>query len=389
MRLEFFNTPEAQNFDSSILPQADAAFLSYNPNWQAVKEAVKQNEKYKNILVIGHGGSITSFMGMYEAFKSTATKQAYFLSSVDPDYIAELKAKINPEDTLVVAISKSGETTTQIEALMQFTDYPLLFVTGKGSALEKIAEKLKAQVFEHPPIGGRYTAFTEVGVLPAMLCGLPVEEMHAGAKEMYSLYKKDNLAWKAASVLFQLEERGYADVFLPFYSKALYGFSNLIVQLCHESFGKAGKGQTYAAFEAPESQHHTNQRFFGGPKNMAGFFVSQDNFSNHAITAVPTSIQSVEMKGQHLFVLNKIPLAKAMQFELEGTMEDAKINAIPLAHMSLSSLSAKEAGSFIAFWQMYAVYSSLLRQVDPFDQPQVENSKIISFSKRLGFKGVL
>jgi glucose-6-phosphate isomerase len=122
---------------------------------------------------------------------------------------------------------------------------------------------------------------------------------------------------------------------------------------------------------------------------MAGFFMSQDNFSSHVSTVVPTSIQSVEIKGQHLFVLNKIPLAKAMQFELEGTMEDAKINAIPLAHLSLSSLSAKEVGAFIAFWQMYAVYSSLLREVNPFDQPQVENSKVISFSKRLGFKGVL
>jgi glucose-6-phosphate isomerase len=388
MQLEFFNTPKPKEFDQNLLPSEDPGFLSYEPNWEAVKSAVDTNAKYKNILVIGHGGSITSFLGIYGAFKDKAGKKAYFLSTVDPDYIYELKQELKPEDTLVIAISKSGETTTQIEALLQFTDYPMLFVTGKGSSLEKIAGKLNAQVLEHPSIGGRYTAFTEVGVLPAALAGLPIKEMHRGAEEMYALYKKDNLAWRAASVMWQLEQQGFVDVFLPFYSRGLFGFSNLIVQLCHESFGKEGRGQTYAAFEAPESQHHTNQRFFGGIKNMAGFFVSQNNFNHPAETKVPPAIQSVEMKGQHLFVLNKIPLEKSMQFELEATMEDAKIHSIPLVHLSITQASPKEVGMFIAFWQTYAVYSSLLRKVDPFDQPQVENSKVISFNKRLGYKGI-
>lgn len=389
MQLKFYNTPAAAEFNPGLLPGQDPDFLSYDPSWDAIATAVKRNQKYKNILIIAHGGSITSFMGIYAAFEEHSTKQAYFLSTTDPDYIYELKKKLTPEDTLVIAISKSGETTTQIEALLQFVSYPLLFVTARDSALEKIALNLGAQVFQHPPIGGRYTAFTEVGMLPAMLCELPAKEIHAGAKEIYDLYKKDNLAWKAASVFWQLEQKGFVDVFMPFYGHSLFNFSNLVVQLCHESFGKAWRGQTYAAFEAPESQHHTNQRFFGGPRNMAGLFVSQDNFNHPTSTLVPPQIRSVEVKGQHLFVLDKIPLEKSMLFELEGTIEDAKINSIPLAHLSLTSPSPKEIGLFIGFWQLYALYSSVLRGVNPFDQPQVESSKLISFKKRLGFKGLL
>ena len=78
-----------------------------------------------------------------------------------------------------------------------------------------------------------------------------------------------------------------------------------------------------------------------------------------------------------------------MRFELEGTLEDAKIHGLPLAHLSISGRSQQEIGGLIAFWQMYAVYASILRNVNPYDQPQVESSKNISFTKRLNFKGLL
>ncbi len=241
----------------------------------------------------------------------------------------------------------------------------------------------------HPAIGGRYTGLTEVGLLPAAICGLDVRNIFEGAKKVYHSYKNSNDAWRAASVLWQLEQEDYADVFMPFYSHYLFLLSNLIVQLCHESFGKNGKGQTYFAHEAPESQHHTNQRFFGGQKNICGFFTTLENFQHPTQNIFPPLVHSIQMKGHSIFDLNKIPLEKSMQFEAQGTMEDAKINSIPVVHMQVSACIPSEIGAVTAFWQLYAIYASLLRQVDPFDQPQVENSKNISFNKRLAYKGLL
>jgi glucose-6-phosphate isomerase len=100
-------------------------------------------------------------------------------------------------------------------------------------------------------------------------------------------------------------------------------------------------------------------------------------------------VHSVQVKGRHLADINKIPLEKALEFELKATLEDARINSIPCAHLSISGFTAQEVGQFCAFWQLYAVYSSVLRNVNPFDQPQVENSKNISFDKRLGYIGLL
>jgi glucose-6-phosphate isomerase len=387
MQLQYFNCPPFQKLTADKLPRAE--FLSYVCDLDRLNQIGEQYQQYKNILVVGHGGSITSFQGIYGALREKATKQAYFLSTVDPDYIYELRKQLDPAETLVLAISKSGETTTQIEALLQFAAYPILFVTGKTSPLAAIADKLNKPVIEHPPIGGRYTGLTEVGLLPAILCGLDAAELHQGGKNFYQQYRQENIAWQAASILYQLENSGYVDVFLPVYSTNLFPFTNLIVQLCHESFGKDGKGQTYFAAEAPESQHHTNQRFFGGRANVAALALSVENFLHPLVNQVPHQLHSVHFKNEALFSLNKIPLEVAMNFEREGVMEDARLKNIPLLHLNLAEFKEYELGQFISFWQLYAVYASVLRGVDPFDQPEVENSKKISFAKRLQFKGLL
>jgi glucose-6-phosphate isomerase len=388
MKLEFYNCPKSDEISSVKLPETPE-FVKYVPDFDEIKKYAAEYGEYQNILIIAHGGSLTSFYGYYNALKFQAKKKCYFLSTVDPDYIYELKQELKPADTLVISISKSGENTTHLEMTMQFLDYPLIIVTGKSSPLRSAAEKLKLPVALHPPIGGRFTGLTEVALLPAGIAGLDAEGLYKGAKKFYELYDKENLAFKAASVFWQLEQKGFVDVFMPFYSHNLFPMSALIVQLCHESFGKSGRGQTYLSSEAPESQHHTNQRFFGGPKNIAGFFVGSDGFNHPTINIFPPAVHSVQVKGRHLADINKIPLEKALEFELKATLEDARINSIPCAHLSISGFTAQEVGQFCAFWQLYAVYSSVLRNVNPFDQPQVENSKNISFDKRLAFKGLL
>lgn len=387
MRIDYFNCPEPEKLNPAVLP-AKPEFIGYQPDFELIQKYANEYKGYSKLLIIAHGGSLTTFFGYYHALKSQANKKVYFLNTVDPDYIFELKQELKKEDTLVISISKSGENTTQLEMTMQFSDYPLLVVTGEKSPLRQVAEKLKIPIVTHPTIGGRYTGLTEVALLPAGIAGIDVQGLYAGAKVFYDLYDKDNLAWKAASVFWQLEQKGYCDVYVPFYTHNLFYMNLLLVQLCHESFGKAGKGQTYFAHEAPESQHHTNQRFFGGQKNIAGFFISSDTVLHPTVNVYPTVLHSVQIKGRAMFDIDKIPLEKSLEAELSGTLGDARINGIPTANLAIAGYSAAELGQFVAFWQLYAVYASVLRGVNPFDQPEVENSKQLSFTKRLAFKGI-
>lgn len=387
MEIKFYNTPVSDSFQDALSEVVQPPFLSYQPEWGYISLLQKEAVIYSNILIVAHGGSVNSFFGLHSAFLDKSTKKVRFLNTTDPDYIKHLKAELPTSSTLVIAISKSGETVTQLEALMHFLDYPMMVISTPGSTLYQIGERLGAKLVTHPPISGRYTGMTEVALIPAALCGLDVRELYAGAAEYYNNFNKDNPSWQAASMLWQLErDKEYFGVFMPFYSHYLFPFSQLIVQLCHESFGKHGTGQTYMAHEAPESQHHTNQRFFGGRKNLAGFFISQENFIHDEPTIVPQSINDVSFKQYELSILDSLPLAKSLQFELEGTIADATTHGIPIVHLSVADRSYREMGRFLGFWQLFAIYGSLLRGVNAFDQPQVDASKNVSFNKRLEFK---
>lgn len=385
MEIKFYNTPEPEEFKDISHDRPN--FLDYHPDFVLLDKLQRKYASKQKLIVIGHGGSITTFAGLYGALKSKSSKQVFLVSTNDPDYISEVKAATNVNDTVVVAVSKSGETVTQLEALLQFVDYPMVIVTGAAGPLAEIAHKLQAEMVVHPPIGGRFSGFTEATLVPAAMCGFDSEKIYNGGQEWLNRFNHPNSAYEAASIFAQLEGQGVVDVFMPVYSSRLYPFSNLIVQLCHESFGKEGKGQTYFAHEAPESQHHTNQRFFGGQKNIAGFFISSQNSQTNLITSVPDSLRSIPLKEQTLSVLNEIPLQDALNFEKEATLADAKLQNIPLAELQLEEISEHHLGELIAFWQLYAIYSSLLRAVNPYDQPQVESSKKISFARREKFQG--
>lgn len=400
MNIKFYNTPEPQIFDASILPEKPN-FIDYRPDFALMKKLVDKYADKKNLIIIGHGGSVTSTQGMYEAFKSlskssVSSKLMYFISTVDPDYISDIKNSAPVEDSLVIAVSKSGETITQIEVLMQFLGYEMLIITGVAGPLAEIAHRLNATQIVHPPIGGRYTGFTEVALLPIALCfggetdgNVDVQAIWESGQGLLQKYNVDNIAYEAANIFYQLEQSGFVDVFLPVYSEELFLFSKLIIQLCHESFGKDGKGQTYFAHQAPESQHHTNQRFFGGRKNIAGWFISVAKTENNLVTEVPDNLADISLRTQTLKVLDGISLKSLLMIEKDATLEDAKLKNIPAVDMSIEKIDSISVGEFMAFWQLFAVYSSVLRGVNPFDQPQVETSKQISFTKRQQSKGHL
>jgi glucose-6-phosphate isomerase len=151
----------------------------------------------------------------------------------------------------------------------------------------------------------------------------------------------------------------------------------------HESVCKKGKGQTILCPEAPEWHHHTTQRFFGGRKNVLGLFVTVDNQKDNETTVdIPLSVSKIKVRDGILADIDKVHYASALNYEFQGTYQDATKKKIPCANIRLDKISPFSIGEFIAFWHYTAVYSSLLRDVDPFDQPQVESSKEISFKLR-------
>lgn len=379
---------------SKLEGMGEPVFSSHKEDIAALREQLADFQVYKNILLVGNGGSIWSFMPLYTALADrVGGKKVVLLTDMEPDYLATIRQQYKPQESLLVAVSKSGSTVGVIENLFYLHDYPQLYVTDLDSTLGQIGKQAGVPMIVHPPVGGRYSTFTSCAYVPAILAGLPVDEIEAGGRAMYRVYSEidnaHNAALNVAFVLYELEQRGYTEMFLPIYSNFLQTFGMIATQLFHESFGKSEQGITVVAAQAPESQHHTNQRFFGGRKNMVGCFLHVANQKDTASTVhIPAEYHDIPLRSGKVGDLNDIRYADSFTAEYLGTFTDAKNQGIPLIDIAVSEVNGYNVGALMAFWHYVTVYSSLLRGADPYDQPQVEASKVISFEQRLAAKRV-
>ena len=245
--------------------------------------------------------------------------------------------------------------------------YPALAITSSGpSKLAAMVAEANLDTYPHPDdVGGRFTAAQNNALLPlAMLEGdtklageIDVAFADAHEKLKVSSPLSENMAKHLALELWRAEQAGYTEVFMPIYAHALSGAGELIVQLVHESYCKAGRGQTILWAGAPESQHHTNQRYFGGRENIVGLSICVGSF------------------GEDEALAGGVTCTEFLHLEHAGVVAEAESRGTPHMALTLDSLSVADVCGLIALWQWAAVYGGLLRGVNPFDQPAVEGSK--------------
>ncbi len=392
MRIKKYSSLKAKLNRINGFPTPD--FAKYHEDIDALKKILSKYKSYDNLIVIGNGGSNTSFKAFHNALVPLGNKKkAFILTTMEPDIIAEVKEMFPKRKTLVMPISKSGTTVGVLEAMLAFSDYDMLPVTTPGTgAISVIAKKKDMKMIPHPEIGGRYSGLSASGLAPSLFFDMDISGIQSGAKSMYEkcdpkMPIDQNPALQLAASLYLLDQKGYGEIFCPIYSMKLAGFKTLIVQLIHETVSKKKKGQTMFSDDAPESQHHTNQRFFGGPQNVVGVFLTvQNQQDKKSKVNVPASIKRIKERDGKLGDISGVPYEKALEFEFRGTYQDAINNKIPCAHISIDRVSPFSVGELIAFWHYTAVYSAWLRDVNAFDQPQVEASKALSFEMRRGYK---
>ncbi|MEW6295087.1 MAG: hypothetical protein AB1467_02185 [Candidatus Diapherotrites archaeon] len=370
------------------------SFASQETDFTALEKKLKPFMKYKNIILVGNGGSINSFKAFYGVLaKDRTEKNLEIICTMEPDFLNEVKAKYSKKDSLVLVISSSGVNIGVIEIMLYFKEYKKLIITLPDTgALIEIARKKKIPFFPAPKLCDRFAGTSSYAFIPAMLFGIKAEKILEGAREMYnkcspSIPIERNPALKLSAALYELEQKGFTELFIPVYSARITAFLPLIIQLIHETFAKEGKGLTVFGYLAPESQHHTNQRFFGGRKNIAGLFIRierQEDEKNRV--SVPEELKKIKLRDGTIGELNGVPYFKSLEFEFKGTSEDATKHGIPSVILSIDSVNEFSAGELIALLQYFAFYSAVLRKVNPFDQPQVEESKRISFEYRKKFK---
>jgi len=369
----------------------EPAFALHEPPFGEISSYRKKFRKKKNLLVLGNGGSITSFNAIYGALGHRAKKKASILNTMEPFSVLQAKKENPKSKTLVMPVSKSGNNIDMLEPLFQFLDYKMLAVTS-GGALGKILEIRGIPFIEHPDIAGRFSGMTASALAPAGIAGLPVKEIFSGAKKSYKEFSpavpiKENPAKRLALHFYGLERKGLTEIFMPVYSSQLSAFLPLARQLVHETLGKKGKGLSLLGGLAPEAQHNTLQRVFGGRKNISVLFLRTEKFEKDLRLKVPRELQRVKLHHSMLKSFHGLSHFKALEFDFLGVKETAGGKRVPCAEISVEKITPKTAGGLIAFMQYFAFYSALLRGVRPFTQPDVEKSKKKSIEFRKKFAG--
>lgn len=360
-------------------------FKDIKPNFEKIKELEPEN--YDNLVVIGNGGSITSFRALYYAFIDDIEKHVRLVTTMDPDYLSRVADECQPQNTLVVTISKSGETVGVIESMLYFSErgFDILTITeDQDSTLKTITEKRDYQFIPHKDVGGRFSGLTETALVPAYLTeAIDIEKVRKGGEQIYQeLENEGNPAEKIAKALYEAQNQNYEEILHPIYSSRLYGFLPLNIQLMHETVCKEEEGQTIYGDMGPEYQHHTNQRLFGGQKNIITLFLSVENHKKDMQIHIEQDIKDIEIQGRKLSELEQNSYQDSLDKEREGVKETLTEKDKPFIEIKLQDTKEKNIGKLIALMQSTAVYSAELRDVNPYNQPDVERSKGKSYEKR-------
>jgi glucose-6-phosphate isomerase len=359
---------------------------------RASEAAAKLAENTSEVAVLGIGGSSLGGQALL-ALRSSGSKgpKVRFFDNPDPLSWAEALAGFDLKSTRFVAISKSGGTAeTLIQALTaadaiekagggKYLKHHFLAITEpRRSPLREFAESIGAQVIDHPTgVGGRYSVLTVVGVLPAILMGLDVAQLRAGAAAVLAQALSSDAADVPAAAGAALHQALAADgrlnqTVLWAYADRLHTFGSWWRQLWAESLGKNGKGSTPVSALGPVDQHSQLQLFRDGPANCLFTILSTETEGKGP--AAPR--ERAEALG--LSYLAGRTIGDLVAAEARATAETLARNGRPVRQIKLSKISEGSVGALMMHFMLETIVMGRLMGVDPFDQPGVEEGKVLA-----------
>jgi glucose-6-phosphate isomerase len=344
----------------------------------------------KTVAVLGIGGSSLGGQAL-TALRKTQVPFVEFHDNPDPfSWTAALK-RFDLRKTHFIAISKSGgtaETLTQAltaaEALKKAGVKSLgrhftIVTEPHKSALADFADSIGAPKLDHPTgVGGRYSVLTMVGILPAILMGIDVRQLRAGAAAVLA----QTLAAKApaeapaatgAALHHALAGQGkLATTILWPYADALAVFGGWWRQLWAESLGKDGKGSTPVSVLGPVDQHSQLQLFRDGPGNALFTILSVDMKGEGPV--VPKAAAKALGLG---YLAGKRP-GDLVEAECRATAQTLFKNGRPVRLLHVPRVDAFSMGALMMHFMLETILMGRLMGVDPFDQPGVEEGKVLA-----------
>jgi glucose-6-phosphate isomerase len=352
----------------TILPFAQNSKLNFS------NTLVKKFKKNQNIIIIGMGGSILGTKSIYSFLKHKVKKKVIFLDNLDLNLITEYKKIKNLKNSCFLVISKSGNTLETIANLgIVFSDKiirkNLIIITEKkDSALMNIVNKYNAEFVEHKNfVVGRYSVLSETGMLPAELMGLDLKKFRNLHASLNNKNFVSSLIYNVAGI-YTLNENKINNSIIMNYDSSLNDLSFWYQQLVGESLGKNAKGINPILSYGPKDNHSLLQLYLDGPRDKFFTFFSSKEKKNKI------KINKKVAEGNMSFLKNK-DLQFLVNAQCKATKNVFNKRKIPFREINFSLKNEKELLNIFTFFVLETVLLSKLMNVDPFNQPAVEEVK--------------
>ena len=324
------------------------------------------NEKLKNVIVLGTGGSIQTLL----AIKHLSKKNIFPISSSRAVELNRCLSKTNPEDSVVIPISRGGETLDINSTIGIFLEkgYNFIGLSSAGTMFNLLKE-IGCPILSVPDLSGRFAgSISNVGIVPAYISGINVNEFLRGLDDGYKIFMnfEKSIALKFSAYLFNLYKKGYKVVFSMPYSDNLTGCVGLFVQEISESTGKDGNGLMGSYQTAPLCQHSVLEYLLGGTKGTVIPIIWTLNNEQSDLT-LKSSIDYINNQTAQTIV----------NYQADATFQAIIEQGVPSAKISIDSPNEWDIGILIAFIQSAIYYLCLLLDVDWANNPKVVIGKKI------------
>lgn len=395
-----------QELEKDVSKKTSMAKWMYYPQeydvqeYKRMKEVSEEVKKNSDILVvIGIGGSYLGTKAILDIFKSNLNKEKgdteiiFVGNNMSTKYIQDVIRYVENKDFTINVISKSGGTLEPAIAFRIFKEllvqkYPINEVNKRiivttdetNGILREISKKEKYETFYIPQgIGGRYSVLTPVGMFPLMVAGIDTDSILKGAKKALVEYSNSDLeknnCYKYAVLRHLMYEKYKKDIELfVTYEPSFTYLIEWLKQLFNESEGKDKKGLFTTGTVNTTDLHSIGQNIQDGKRNMfeTVLWVDSMNTEDILFSEVEGDYDKLNyLAGKSLNDVNKIAMIATTNAHNNGN--------VPNILIQIDKNSEESIGQIIYFFEKACAIYCMLNEVNPFDQPGVEEYKNIMF----------
>ena len=354
--------------------------------------------KLDTVVILGIGGSYLGAKSVISALSSNFPQkkkiEVLFAGyQIDADYYAELMSYLTDRSFGLVVVSKSGstlETAIAFRVIKKFMEKQygkiqaqkrVIAITDERKGyLKEISDMMRYPTFVIPDdVGGRYSVLSPVGLVPISLAGFSIQDLIHGAQDFSTSTRAtvnnpvlDYVATRNA--LFQF---GKTVELLASFNPKLKYVAEWWKQLFGETEGKEGKGLFPAAAQFTTDLHSLGQFIQDGNSILLETIINVPGVNQNP--KIPNDKDNFD----YLNYLSGKTLHEVNQQALESVVEAHFKGGVPVVQVTMPEINEYFLGQLIYFFELSAAAGAYAMDLNPFDQPGVENYKKNLF-RRLG-----